>query len=126
MHRFARLLVLAAWFFAIRSFAAGQAFDQATFDGLVKSSKPALVMIHADWCPTCRAQAPIVSDLLKSPALSSLTVLRVDFDRQGAVVRSFGATMQSTLIVFKGGHEVARSVGDTHRDSIEALLRRAI
>jgi thioredoxin 1 len=126
MHRFARLLVLAAWFFAIPSFAAGQAFDQATFDGLVKSSKPALVMIHADWCPTCRAQAPIVSDLLKSPALSSLTVLRVDFDRQGAVVRSFGATMQSTLIVFKGGHEVARSVGDTHRDSIEALLRRAI
>jgi thiol-disulfide isomerase/thioredoxin len=118
--------VLFAWFFAVPCFAVGQAFDQATFDGLVKSGKPMLVMIHADWCPTCRAEAAIVADLLKSPPLSGISVLRVDFDRQTGVVKAFGAKMQSTLIVFRNGREIARSVGDSNRDSIEALLRRAI
>jgi hypothetical protein len=39
---------------------------------------------------------------------------------------NFKATMQSTLITFKGDHETARSVGDTNPDSIGALLEKAI
>jgi len=35
-------------------------------------------------------------------------------------------TQQSTIVVFKNGQEVARSTGDTQRDSLAALLRRAI
>jgi thiol-disulfide isomerase/thioredoxin len=127
MRAMARFFVLLAWLIASPSFAAaGQRFDQATFDALLKSGKPTLVMVHADWCPTCRAQAPIVSELLKTPALSSITALRVDFDGQADVVKSFRVTTQSTLIVFKAGHEVGRSVGDTRKESIEALLKRAI
>jgi thioredoxin 1 len=126
MRVFTRLLVLLAWLVATPSFAVGQGYDQAAFEGLMKSGKPTLVLIHADWCPTCRAQAVIVSELLKSPGLSSITALRVDFDQQARVVKAFGATAQSTLIVFKNGREIARSVGDSHRESIEALLRRAI
>jgi len=34
--------------------------------------------------------------------------------------------VQSTLIVFKGPTEVGRSVGDTHLDTIAALLAKAI
>jgi len=126
MRVLARLAFLFAWIMAIPAFAVGQNFDQATFDGLLKSGKPTLVMVHADWCPTCRAQAPIVSDLLKTREFSGITALRVDFDAQTDVVRRFKATMQSTLIVFKNGHEVGRSIGDTHRDSIQDLLKRAL
>jgi hypothetical protein len=45
---------------------------------------------------------------------------------QKEAVRRFGARLQSTLIIFKGGKEMARSVGDTNRDSIAALLGKAI
>ena len=34
--------------------------------------------------------------------------------------------MQSTLIVFKAGVEVGRSVGDTNAASIKALLDKAV
>lgn len=108
------------------AFAGTQAFEQASFDALQKEGKPILVMIHADWCPTCRAQAPIVSGFLSSPEYKSLNALRVDFDQQKDVVKRFKATMQSTLIVFSGGKEVGRSTGDTRKDSIEALLKKAI
>ena len=120
------VLALFAWLLVAPSFAVGQSFDQASFDRLIKSGRPTLVMVHADWCPTCRAQAAIVAQLLKTPGLSEITALRVDFDAQASVVKSFKATQQSTLIVFKNGREVGRSIGDSHQDSIEALLRRAI
>lgn len=116
-------------FFALlagTAFAAPSNFDQAAFDALQKEGKPILVMIHADWCPTCRAQAPIVSGLLGTPEYKSLNALRVDFDGQKDVVKAFKASMQSTLIVFKGGKEVGRSTGDTRPDSIAALLKKAL
>jgi thioredoxin 1 len=108
------------------AFAAPAAYDQTTFDHLLKEGKPILVEIQADWCPTCRAQAPVVADLLKTPRLKDITALRVDFDQQKDVVRAFKATLQSTLIVFRNGKEVGRSTGDTRKDSIAALLDKAI
>ncbi|HUW38267.1 MAG TPA: thioredoxin family protein [Rhodocyclaceae bacterium] len=101
-------------------------FDMAKFDALNQAGKPILVYIHADWCPTCKAQDPIINELLKTPALRDITALRVDFDHQKDVVRHFEVQYQSTLIVFKGGREVGRSTGDTRKASIAALLSRAI
>jgi len=121
-----RSMLLAAMLVSGVAQAVEQNFDRASFDALQKAGKPTLVMVHASWCPICRAQAPVISDLLKKPELSGITALRVDFDGQSDVVKSFKVTQQSTLIVFKGGKEVARSVGDTRRESVEALLRRAL
>jgi hypothetical protein len=50
----------------------------------------------------------------------------VDFDRQKDVVKFFQARMQSTLIAFKGATEAGRSVGDTNRASIAALLDKTL
>lgn len=102
--------------------AAPQPFTLAAFEAAQKAGKPILVEIHADWCPTCKAQAPIIGELSAQPKFKDLVVFRVDFDKQTDVVRKFGAQMQSTLIVFKGAQEVGRSVGETQRAAISALL----
>lgn len=110
---------------AVPALAAGPvAYDDAAFKAALDSGKPVLVSIHADWCPTCKAQAPILDGLLKG-RFSDMTAFRVDFDSQKDIVRAFGAQMQSTLIVFHNGAEVGRSVGDTDPASIEALLAKA-
>ncbi len=88
------------------AFAGEEPFTQAAFDRLQKEDQPILVSIHADWCPTCRAQVPIVSKLLKRVDYQRIHALRVDFDQQKDVVKEFNAIKQSTLIVFKGGQEV--------------------
>jgi thioredoxin 1 len=126
MEKCLRRIVWMACLLAMPVLAIGQRFDQASFDSLLKAGKPTLVMIHADWCSTCRAQQPVVSNLLKSPEFSGVTALRVDFDAQKDVVKSFKVVQQSTLILFKAGREVGRSTGDTREESIEALLRRAL
>lgn len=119
-------LILVSLFSAGTAWAGDTAFDAATFDALLKQGKPILVSVHADWCPTCRAQAPIVADLLATPELQGITALRVDFDSQKDVRKRFRVQYQSTLIVFKGGQEVGRSTGETDKQRIAALLRRAI
>lgn len=101
-------------------------FDQKAFAAAQASGKPILIEVHASWCPTCKAQAPILSSLGKRSDFRNFTAFRVDFDSQKDVVRNFGAQRQSTLIVFKGKSETGRSVGSTDPAAIEMLLATAI
>jgi thiol-disulfide isomerase/thioredoxin len=124
MKYFIKLIALASFFMAPIVFAAGSPFTIPEFDALQKEGKPVLVHVHASWCPTCKVQDPIIDELTHSSDLKNLKVLEVDFDSQKDIVRQFKATMQSTLIVFKGSKEVGRSVGDTKKVSIANLLRK--
>jgi thioredoxin-like negative regulator of GroEL len=101
-------------------------FSADAFKAAQASGSPILVEIHADWCPTCKAQNPILDRLTSNAKFKDLKVFRVDFDSMKPVVKQFGAQMQSTLIVFKGTAEKGRSVGDTKEASIEALLDKSL
>jgi thioredoxin 1 len=101
-------------------------FSAEAFKAAQASGSPILVEIHADWCPTCKAQNPILDKLTADPKFRDLKIFRVDFDAMKPVVKQFGAQMQSTLIVFKGTAEQGRSVGDTKEASIAALLDKSL
>ena len=101
-------------------------FSTEAFKAAQASGAPILVEIHADWCPTCKAQNPVLDKLTSAAKFKDLKIFRVDFDAQKPVVKEFGAQMQSTLIVFKGTAEQGRSVGDTKEASISALLDKSL
>lgn len=101
-------------------------FAADAFAAAQKAGKPILVEIDASWCPICAKQRPILGELLADPKFKDLVYFVVDFDSQKDAVNSFGARMQSTLIAFKGAHETGRSVGDTDRASIAALLNKTL
>jgi thioredoxin 1 len=112
--------------FASFAAAAEVPFDQAQFDSMRAAGKPVAVVFHADWCPTCRAQAPLLKDLAQTSDLKSVTLYVANFDTEKALKKSLGVTKQSTIVVFKNGKESARSTGDTQEDSLAALLRHAV
>jgi thiol-disulfide isomerase/thioredoxin len=117
---------LAGYAVAALPAAAAIPFTMDAFEAARKAGKPILVEVHAPWCPTCKAQQPILSELLASPKYAGLMVFRVDFDSQKDALRALGARQQSTLIVFKGGQEAGRSVGDTGKASIAGLLQKSL
>ena len=117
---------IAGLFFAAAAWAAVKPFDQAGFEAAQAAGKPILVEVHADWCPTCRAQAPVISELMRDPKNAGFVVLRVDFDNQKDVVKRLRTQYQSTLIVFRGKKEVSRSTGETRKDEIAAQLAKAL
>ncbi len=101
-------------------------FTDAALTAAQATGKPVLVEIHADWCPTCRAQTATLKKLAEDPRFKDVIVLRVDFDSQKDVVRKLQARSQSTLIVFKGTAERGRVVGDAAQASLDALLSKAL
>jgi len=109
----------------LASAAEPRVFSQQEFNKLAQQGKPVIVDVAATWCPTCKAQKPIVDGLLKQGAYKDVVVLTVDFDADKPVLKAFKVGMQSTLIAFKGGKETGRSVGDTTAAGIEALFKKA-
>jgi thioredoxin 1 len=101
-------------------------FSQQEFDKLSAAGKPVMLDISATWCPTCKQQAPIIDGLMKRPEFKDVTTLTIDFDANKATLKAFKVNMQSTLVAFKGGKEVGRSVGDTRPDGIEGLYKRTL
>ena len=97
-------------------------FDASRFSALQAEGKPILIHVTAPWCPTCRAQHPVVSDLAAAPENADLVVFDIDFDSQKDVLRQFNVRQQSTLIAFHGAEERSRAVGITDPAAIAALV----
>jgi thiol-disulfide isomerase/thioredoxin len=106
--------------------AAEKPFSKDAFAAAQADGKSIVVHVFAPWCPTCRAQEPILQKLEADPKFSGVESFRVDFDGQKDAVRALKATNQSTIIVFKGAKEVGRSVGETSPKAIADLLDKAL
>lgn len=102
------------------------AFTQAEFDAAQKAGQSVIVEVAADWCPTCKVQAPIIQSLTSAAPMDKVRVFTVNFDTQKDAVRALRATSQSTLIAFKGTKETGRTVGETKADAIKALITTAL
>lgn len=123
--RFAFLVLMGlAW--AAAALAADRPFEREAFEKAQKSGRPILLAVHADWCATCRTQEPLIESLLEQPKFRDFVVFRVDFDKQKDVVRQLRVQWQSTLIVYRGTKELARSTAATTEEAIAAQLAKAL
>jgi thiol-disulfide isomerase/thioredoxin len=90
-----------------------------------QAGRTILVDVHATWCPTCKVQAPILDELLLEPSLSDVTFVKVDFDLEEAFIETYRIPRQSTILVFRGETEIARSVAETDRDRLRSFVFEA-
>lgn len=109
------------------TFSAAQAgewspYSDAKFDALTKAGKSVVLDVHADWCPTCQRQQPVLKQLVSTPKYQDINVLVVNFDEQTDARRRFRVAQQSTLVMFKGNTEKTRATGITDAAQIGALL----
>ena len=97
------------------------AFDRVLADAPV----PVLVDFYADWCGPCRMMAPALEAVARERA-GRLLVVKVDTDRAPALSQRFRIASLPTLVVFRGGKEVAREMGALPKPRLEALVDGAL
>jgi len=119
-------LVLFAAMFYLLPRPLAEPFTQARLDALNRAGQPVLLVIHADWCSTCKTQERVLQELLPQAEFKRIKLLRMDFDQQEEAVRAFGVDYQSTLIVFKDGREMGRSTAEQSPVRIAELLRLSL
>ena len=126
----ALFLAIAALFVAMPMAASAQArlveYSQSTFQAAQREGRTIVVDVHAPWCPTCRAQEPILRELRSHPDLANALFIRVDFDSNAAFRRAHNIPRQSTILVFQGRNETGRSVAETNRDRLRSFVLGAI
>jgi thiol-disulfide isomerase/thioredoxin len=91
-----------------------------------KAGRPVAVQFHADWCPMCRQQTTVLTQLKAEPALKKMTVLVANFDTERDLRKRMNVRSQGTFVVFRGEREKARVVGDTAAERIRTALKSAL
>jgi len=97
-----------------------------SFPKLLGSGNAVVVHVHAEWCAVCKAQLPVMTKILAQPAYKNVRAVRVNFDKEQQFLADYRVPRQSTIIVFKGGKEIARMSYDADPQRIEQTLERAI
>lgn len=101
-------------------------FNQAAFDADLKNGKSIMVSVHADWCPTCKKQSPVINGLQNDKKFSKIVFYKINFDTDKGFLAKYNVAHQSTLLVFKNGKEIARSTGESDPEKIRVLLEKGL
>jgi thioredoxin 1 len=101
-------------------------YDKVGFTETLGAADAIVVHVHADWCPVCRKQQPIIQSLAADPAMAKVRFIQVNFDKDRDFLKTYKVSSQSTILVFRGGKEVARLTGVTDAAEIKQKLEAAV
>lgn len=84
-----------------------------------------IVDFWATWCRPCLMQAPIFEEVAKEMK-GKVAFLKIDVDKAKNIAAKYRISSIPTLIVFKDGKEVTRTMGTQQKENIIAVLNKVL
>lgn len=88
---------------------------------VLNASEKVLVDFWASWCGPCRMVSPIVDEI--ADETSEFKVGKINVDEQPELAAQFGVMTIPTLMVFKQGQVINKTIGAQPKENILALLK---
>ncbi|MBS4208844.1 thioredoxin [Bacillus sp. FJAT-50079] len=82
-----------------------------------------LVDFWAPWCGPCKMIAPVLEEL-DGELGDKAKIVKVDVDDNQETAGKYGIMSIPTLLVFKDGQQVDKTVGFQSKDQLAALLEK--
>ena len=95
--------------------------DQEFETSVIKSDLPVLVDFWAPWCGPCRAIAHIVEDLA-GEYQGKVSFAKLNTDDNQRTAMKYGIMAIPTLVLFRGGNEVARVTGVQSKQNLKKTI----
>ena len=92
----------------------------SNFDQFVKENENVVVDCWAAWCGPCRMLSPLIEQLAEEK--TNITFAKLDVDKNRAVPMRYGIMSIPTLLYFKNGELVDKTLGALPRQMLEARL----
>ncbi|MBR0286679.1 MAG: thioredoxin [Bacteroidales bacterium] len=99
-----------------------QVATNATFDELIQSEKLVIADFWATWCGPCRMIAPILDELEQEMA-DQIEVVKVNVDDADEIAAQFRIMSIPTLLFFKDGKVVDKTVGAMPKPVLAAKIK---
>ena len=87
---------------------------------VMNSERPVLVDFWASWCGPCRMVVPVVEKIAEEHP--EYKVVKVNVDEEPELASQFGVMSIPSLMIFKNGEVVNKSVGAKNKQQILAMF----
>ena len=88
---------------------------------VLNSSLPVLVDFWATWCGPCRMLAPVIEEIAEEYE-NEIKVGKINVDEERNLAIQFGIESIPTVLLFKAGKIVAKSVGFRTKEQLENMF----
>ena len=92
---------------------------------VLNSDMPVLVDFWAEWCGPCRIAGPIVEQLAQSLE-GKVKVLKLNVDQNQEIAMKYNVQSIPSLVLFKNGKEIARTIGLSPKEKYEKFVNNAL
>lgn len=92
---------------------------------VLKADLPVFVDFWAEWCGPCRMVGPAVEQIGKLMA-GKVKVAKLNVDESQEIAMKYGVQSIPSLILFRGGQEVGRTIGAMPKESYIKFIENSL